>query len=318
MVTLSDIRQAHARISSLIHRTPVISSSTLAARVGAATVGLKCESLQKTGSFKVRGALNTLIQLGDDARRAGVVTVSAGNHAQALAWAAREAGVACTVVMPETASSTKVAASAGYGATVIQHGTSMDAFQRARELAEQRGMTFVHPFDSDTVIAGTGTVSVEILAQTEAPDVVIVPIGGGGLIAGMAIGIKALSPSTRVIGVEPTGAAVMRASLDAGRAMRLESVSSLADGLAAPMAGERNYEAVARFVDDVVLVTDDEIAEAMSFLLSRCKLLAEGAGAAATAALLSGRIPLRGGERVVAMLSGGNVDLERLKTVLSS
>jgi threonine dehydratase len=159
-------------------------------------------------------------------------------------------------------------------------------------------------------------VSVEIFEQTAAPDVVVIPVGGGGLIAGMAIGIKELSPTTRVIGVEPTGAAVMRASLDAGRAMRLESVSSLADGLAAPMAGERNYAAVARYVDDVVLVTDEEIGEAMSFLLSRCKLLAEGAGAAATAALLCGRIPLNGSERVVAMLSGGNVDMERLKAVL--
>ncbi len=316
MVTLSDIRQAHARIAPLIHRTPMFSSSTLAARAGAASVELKCESFQKTGSFKVRGALNTLSQLDDHARRLGVVTVSAGNHAQALAWAAREACVACTVVMPATASPTKVAASAGYGATVIQHGTSMDAFQRARELADRDGLTFVHPFDSDTIIAGTGTVSLEIFEQTAAPDVVVIPIGGGGLIAGMAIGIKALNPATRVIGVEPTSAAVMRASLDAGRAMRLESVSSLADGLSAPMAGERNYEAVARFVDDVVLVTDQEIAAAMSFLLSRCKLLAEGAGAATTAALLCGRVPLAKSERVVAMLSGGNVDMERLKGVL--
>lgn len=316
MVTLSDIRAAHARVAPLIHRTPVLTSSTLAKRVGARSYALKCESFQKTGSFKVRGALNTLSQLDADARARGVVTVSAGNHAQALAWAAQAAGVACTVVMPATASATKVAASAGYGATVIQHGTSMDAFQRARELAERDGMTFVHPFDSDTVIAGTGTVSVEIFEQTETPDVVVIPIGGGGLIAGMAIAIKDLHPATRVIGVEPTGAAVMRLSLDAGRAMRLESVASLADGLAAPMAGERNYEAVSRCVDDVVLVSDDEIAEAMAVLLSRCKLLAEGAGAAATAALLCGRIPLSGNERVVAMLSGGNVDLERLKSVL--
>lgn len=316
MITLLDIRDAHARIAARIHRTPVLSSSTLAARMGARSFELKCESFQKTGSFKVRGALNTLSQLGDDARRRGVVTVSAGNHAQALAWAAREAGVACTVVMPATASATKVAASIGYGATVIQHGTSMDAFQRARELADSDGMTFVHPFDSDTVIAGTGTVSVEIFEQTEPPDVIVIPVGGGGLIAGMAIGIKALRPATRVIGVEPTGAAVMRASLDARRAMRMESVASLADGLAAPMAGERNYEAVVRWVDDVVLVTDEEIAETMSVLLSRCKLLAEGAGAAATAALLFGRIPLTGTERVVAMLSGGNVDMARLKGLL--
>ena len=316
MITLSDIRSAYGRIAPAIHRTPVFSSATLAARAGVSSVELKCESLQKTGSFKVRGALNALSQLDAAARARGVVTVSAGNHAAALAWASRAAGVACTVVMPATASPTKVAASAGYGATVIQHGTSMDAFARARELAERDGMTFVHPFDADAIIAGTGTVSLEIFEQTAAPDVVVIPIGGGGLIAGMAIGIKELSPSTKVIGVEPTGAAAMRASLDAGHAMRLASVQSLADGLAAPMAGERNYAAVARYVDDVVLVSDDEIAEAMSVLLSRCKLLAEGAGAAATAALLCGRVPVRATDRVVVMLSGGNVDVERLKAVL--
>ena len=318
MITLQDIRLAQTRIAGRLHRTPVFGSSTLAGRAGAARFDLKCENFQKTGSFKVRGVLNRLSQLSDNARARGVVTVSAGNHAQALAWGARAAGVRCTVVMPANASQTKVDASIGYGATVIQHGTSMDAFQRARDLADTDGFTFVHPFDDDHIIAGTGTVALEILEQTGAPDVIVIPIGGGGLISGMAIGIKESNPATRVIGVEPVGAAVMRQSLDAGHAMRMDAPASIADGLAAPMAGERNFAAVQRYVDDIVLVSDDEIAEAMKLLLSRCKVLAEGAGAAATAALISGKIPMRGTEHVVAMVSGGNVDLARLSQLLET
>ena len=318
MVTLGDIKDAQARIAGRLHRTPITGSSFLASRAGAARFELKCESFQKTGSFKVRGVLNRLSQLTEDERARGVVTVSAGNHAQALAWGARDAGVRCTVVMPAMASRTKVDASKGYGAHVIQHGTSMDAFQRARELADSEGFTFVHPFDDDRTIAGTGTVSLEIFEQTDAPDVMVIPVGGGGLISGMAIGAKEINPATRVIGVEPTGAAVMRQSLDAGRALRMEGPASIADGLAAPMAGERNFEAVQRYVDDVVLVTDAEIAEAMGLLLSRCKLLAEGAGAAATAALITGKIPLKGTEHVVAMLSGGNVDIRQLNQLMEA
>ena len=312
MVTLKEIREAHGRIAGSVHRTPLFGSSTLATRAGVAKLELKCESFQKTGSFKARGALNKLSQLAPDEHARGVVTVSAGNHAQALAWAAREAGVRCTVVMPATASATKVAASIGYGANVIQHGTSMDAFQKARDLAASEGFTFIHPFDDDHIIAGTGTVGVELLEQTSTPDIVLVPIGGGGLIAGVAIAIKESSPSTRVIGVEPEAATVMRQSLDAGRALRVMPEPTIADGLAAPMAGERNFEAVRRYVDDIVLVSEAEIREAMVLLLTRCKLLAEGAGAATTAALISGKISLRGNEHVVAILSGGNVDLSRL------
>ena len=312
MITLPDIRDAQARIAGRLHRTPVLRSSLLAARAGVARFELKCESFQKTGSFKVRGVLNRLSQLPHDERARGVVTVSAGNHAQALAWGAQVAGIRCTVVMPANASQSKVDASRGYGATVIQLGTSMDAFRKAQELAASEGFTFVHPFDDDRTIAGTGTVALEIFAQTDVPDLIVIPVGGGGLISGMAIAIKESHPATRVIGVEPTGAAVMRLSLDAGRALHMDAPSSIADGLAAPMAGERNFAAVQRYVDDVVLVSDAEIAEAMGLLLTRCKLLAEGAGAAATAALISGKIPTNGAEHVVAMLSGGNVDLARL------
>ena len=316
MVTVDDIRDARARIGDRVHRTPIMRSTTLASRSGVARFELKCESFQATGSFKVRGVLNRLAQLDAAARTRGVVTVSAGNHAQALAWAARNADMPCTVVMPANASLSKVEASRGYGATVIQLGTSMDAFRRAHELADTEGFTFVHPFDDDRTIAGTGTVALEIFEQTEAPDMIVVPVGGGGLISGMAIAVKALSPATRVIGVEPEGASIMRQSLDAGRALRMDAPHSIADGLTAPMAGERNFAAIQRYVDDVVLVSDSEIAAAMSLLLTRCKLVAEGAGAAATAALLSGKILLKGTEHVVAVLSGGNVDVATLRDVL--
>ncbi|HWC45890.1 MAG TPA: threonine/serine dehydratase [Casimicrobiaceae bacterium] len=312
---LADIRAAHARVAPRIHRTPLLSATRLGARAGV-TLFHKCESLQKTGSFKVRGALNNVSQLDAAARRRGVITVSAGNHAQALAWAARDAAVRCTVVMPTTASQMKVEASRGYGADVVLHGASgIEAFAHAHELAKERDLTFVHPFDDSAVIAGQGTVGLEILEQLQDVDDVIVPIGGGGLIAGVATAIKESRPSVRVFGVEPTGAAVMRKSLDAGRPVRLESMKTIADGLAAPMAGDVTYPIVKHYVDDVVLVTDDEIMQAMREILFSAKLLAEGGGAAATAAILSGKLKLDG-RRVVAVLSGGNVDPTRVQEVL--
>ena len=315
MIDLADIHAARARIASRVHRTPLLSASRLGAAAGA-ILTLKCESLQKTGSFKVRGALNRLIRLDAATRARGVITVSAGNHAQALAWAARDEGVRCTVVMPTVASQSKVAASRGYGADVVLHGASgVEAFARAHELAAERNLVFVHPFDDADIQAGQGTVGLEILEQAPDVEAVIVPIGGGGLIAGIAVAIKAQRPDVRVYGVEPTGAAVMRQSLDAGRPVRLDSMKTIADGLAAPMAGEHTYPVVARYVDDVVLVSDEEIAGAMRELLLSAKLLAEGGGAAATAAVLARKLPIEG-RRVVSVVSGGNVDPERVKQVL--
>lgn len=313
---LADIRAAHARVAPRIHRTPLLSATRLGARAGV-TLFHKCESLQKTGSFKVRGALNNVSQLDAAARKRGVVTVSAGNHAQALAWAARDAGVRCTVVMPTTASRMKVDASRGYGAEVVLHGASgIEAFAHAHALAKERDLTFVHPFDEPAVIAGQGTVGLEILEQLESVDDVIVPIGGGGLIAGVATAIKESRPQVRVYGVEPTGAAVMRQSLDAGHPVRLESMKTIADGLAAPMAGDVTYPIVKHYVDEVVLVSDEEIMEAMREILFSAKLLAEGGGAAATAAILSGKLKLEG-RRVVAVLSGANVDASRITEALA-
>ena len=310
MITLDEIRAAESRVSDRVHRTPLQQSATIAGMIGAARVSLKCENLQKTGSFKVRGVLNKLSQLTETERSRGVIGFSAGNHAQALAWCARAAGVRCVVVMPATAPQSKVDASRGYGAQVEQVATSAELLARTHELAALEGLTLVHPFDDHAVIAGAGTVAMEILSQTERIDIVVVPVGGGGLLSGVAVAMRALSPHTRIIGVEPTGACGMRQSLDAGRALHIQGPRSIADGLAAPMAGEHTFEIVRQHVDDVVLVSDDEIAAAMTLLLARCKLLTEGAGAAATAALVAGKIPIRPTDHVAVILSGGNVDLK--------
>ena len=316
MFDLAAIQNAAVCIGDRVHRTPLMPSTQLGARLGV-TLFHKCENFQKTGSFKARGALNAVSRLGDAERERGVVTVSAGNHAQALAWAARAAGVPCTVVMPAAASPTKVAASRGYGAEVVLYGASgMEAFAHAHQLERDRNLTFIHPFDDELIAAGQGTAGLELVRQADLVDVVVVPIGGGGLIAGIAVAVKRLAPNARVYGVEPQGAATMRMSLDEGHPVRAETVNTIADGLAAPMAGQLNYEIVRRFVDDVVVISDDAIVHGLREMLTFTKLVVEPAGAAATAALLAGAIPLSRGERVVSVASGGNVDLEKLGSLL--
>jgi threonine dehydratase len=318
MLDLAAVRDARVRIANRIHLTPTFTSRRLGDRAGV-RLFLKCESLQKTGSFKVRGALNKLASLSDDERARGVITVSAGNHAQAMAWAAQSAGVHAVVVMPKTASPTKVEASRGYGAEVVLHGASgNESFPHAHELARERGLTFVHPFDDERICAGAGTTGLELLEQVADLDVVVVPIGGGGLISGIAVAIKESNPKIRVYGVEPTGAASTRLSLDSGRAMRLTSLNTIADGLAAPMTGELNYEIVKRYVDDVIVIDDDVIAEGLRQLLLSAKLLAEPAGAAAVGALLAKAVPVRQSERVAAIVSGGNVDAAKLAKIVTS
>lgn len=314
---------ARRRIRERIHHTPVF-SATLLGRRADAELHLKAENLQKTGSFKVRGVLNKLLQMParppNESEQAagspGVVTVSAGNHAQALAWGARAAGIPCTVVMPEGAPRSKVEASRGYGAEVILHGTVFDAFERALALAEEEGLEFVHPFDDPEIVAGQGTVGLEILEDAHDPEAVVVPVGGGGLLAGIAAAVKLSRPEVAVYGVEPSGAAVMRASLDAGEPVELESVDTIADGLASPMAGDLTYRLVERYVDDVVVIEDEAIERALCQALRWTKLLTEPAGAAGVAAVLERQIPEAAGARIVAVLSGGNVDLSRLAEII--
>lgn len=316
MVTLQDIRAAREVIGGRLHRTPTLSATTLGAMAGVDLL-VKAELLQRTGSFKPRGVLTKLARLTPEERARGVIGISAGNHAQALAYGAAREGIACTVVMPQTAVESKVAATRGYGAEVVLHGaTTIEAFAEYDRLLEQRGLVPVHPFDDPAVIAGQGTVGLEMLEDAPDLDTVVVPIGGGGLISGIAIAVKEQRPGVRVIGVEPEGAPSLTRALAAGQPEPLTSVSTIADGLAAPFAGPNTLDTVRRYVDDVVLVSDDEIAAALRLVLERTKLQVEPAGAAGVAALLARRGGVPEGARVVAVLSGGNVDRARLKELL--
>ncbi|MCI0435615.1 MAG: pyridoxal-phosphate dependent enzyme [Gemmatimonadetes bacterium] len=315
MVTIAEIRDARAHLDGRVHRTPLLACSSLTKRLGV-RFAIKAELFQKTGSFKVRGVLNRIRQLDDEQRARGLISISAGNHAQALAWAASAAGVSATIVMPAHASPAKVAASRGYGADIVLHGDVHAAFAKMDELIAEHGYTLVHPFDDEGIIAGHGTMGIEIVEDLPDVDDVIVPVGGGALLAGIATAVRALRPEARVWGVEPEGAAGMRAALDAGRVVRLEHVHSVADGLAPPMAGERPLEHVRAHVHDVVTVRDADIIEATKLMMTRAKLYVEPSGAAGLAALLSGRIRPAAESRVVVVASGGNLDLDRLKEMI--
>ena len=253
--------------------------------------------------------------MSDEERRRGLITLSAGNHAQAVAWAAREYGVPATVVMPSRATQAKVDATRGYGGAVLQ--TDGDLLATALELQRERDLTLVHPFDCPFVIAGQGTLGLEVVEQVPDVETVVVGVGGGGLIAGVAAAVKATRPNARVIGVEPVGAAGMTESLRRGEPVRLDRLDTIADGLAAPFAGRLNYLHVRELVDDMVLVTDDEIIAAIPVLMERCKVMPEPAGAAAVAALLAGKVTLASGSTTVAVVSGGNIDRLRLRQLLA-
>jgi threonine dehydratase len=313
LVTLSDIAVARDVIAGRLHRTPVTRSAWLSDRVGA-RVTLKLELFQRTGSFKPRGVLNTLATLAPDERARGVISLSAGNHAQAVAWGASAMGVRSTIVMPATAVRTKVDATRGYGGEVVQ--TDGDLLATTQQLQRERDLVLVHPFDDPRIIAGAGTVGLEIAEDVPDVDTVVVGCGGGGLISGVAAAVRAVRPGARVIGVEPAGANAMTLSLAKGEPVRLASISTIADGLAAPFAGAHTLAHVRSLVERVVEVSDAEIVAAMRALMERCKIVPEPAGSAATAALLSGRIDVRAGEQVVVIVSGGNVDLDRLKQLL--
>ena len=314
-VSLADVLAARERIAPLLHRTPLLGSATLG-RLTGTILGLKAENLQRTGSFKPRGALNAVLQLSAEQRARGIVTLSAGNHGQGLAFAAGLVGVRCVVFMPETAVPTKVEAIRGYGAETRFAPSMETLFAAMEEYRAAHGLHFVHPYADPAVIAGQGTVGLEILEDAPDVEAIVVCVGGGGLLAGISLAVKAQRPEVRMIGVEPEGAAVVARSLAAGRPLTLDKIDTLADGLAAPFAAPLTQAIIVRHTDDVVLVTDDEIVNALRLILERTKLLVEPAGAAAVAALLTGKAGLAHGTRVVATLSGGNVDRERLKRLL--
>jgi threonine dehydratase len=314
--SLPRLEIARKRIVGSVHRTPLVHSRTLSERVGA-EVWLKCENLQKTGAFKVRGALNRLLTLSDEERARGVATISAGNHAQAVAWAASAVGVQSVVVMPEKASPTKVRASQEYGAEVILHGDASAAFKRVLAVSEERGLTFVHPFDDEEVVAGHASCGLEILEDSAGVGTVVIPVGGGGLSSAISVALAASGSDAAIWGVEPKGASGMHDSLAAGEAIHLDHVDTVADGLAAPMAGVLNHAILAEYAEGVVLVDDQAIIDALALILERTKLLVEPSGAAGLAALLSGKIQVDPDRPVVVVLSGGNADLEQLGSLLS-
>jgi threonine dehydratase len=309
---VDDVRAARERIGHRARRTPLLAAGELSRRVGARTV-LKAENLQFTGSFKVRGAFNRLLQLSDAERAAGVVAASAGNHAQGLAFAARELGIRATAVMPEGAPLSKVAAVKQYGGEVIlNEGTYDDAKHAADELARSEGKTIVHAFDHPQVVAGQGTVGLEIAEDLPSVRLVVVPLGGGGLATGVAMAVKSLIPEARVVGVQAEACAPYIDSLAAHRPIGARSANTICDGIAVKQPGELTLPLVERWIDEVVTVSDDEAAEAMVLLLERSKLVVEGAGAVAVAALMHGKVePPTDGE-VGAVLSGGNVDASLL------
>ena len=318
MLELSHLRAAQERIAGKVHRTPLLSAASLGRRVGV-RLFLKCESLQKTGSFKARGALNKILSLSAAERSKGIVTVSAGNHAQAVAWAARLVAAPCVVVMPSDAPRSKIDAVRGYGAEIVFHDDRGTLFVKLAEVRDARGLTFVHPFDDPVVLAGAGTAGLEIVEDLPEVDLVIVPVGGGGLLGGVATAVKSLWPAARVVAVELAAGPGMAPALAAGKPVPVSRpVGTLADGMTPPFVGALPLAIVQRLGVELATVTEDEIGGAMLDLASRAKLVVEGSGAAATAGLLSGRITVRPGSCVVALVSGGNVDPERLGAVLSS
>lgn len=314
-VRLSDILKAQRVIADHVHRTPLISSTNLGQQIGV-KLQFKAEIFQRTGSFKPRGALNKLYHLTMEEKEQGVITISAGNHAQGLAYAASLMGIDATVVMPQAAVKSKIKATKSYGAEVILHQTSKDLMAKCRELQQERDLTLVHPFDDPFIIAGQGTIGLEILEDVATTDVVVVPVGGGGLISGIATAIKSKNPMVKVIGVEPVGASAMAQSLMQDRVVSLNKIDTIADGLAAPFAGEYTLAHVKKYVDDLVLVSDEEIIAALRLILERCKILTEPAGAAGFAALLFEKVVIPKGAQVVCVLSGGNIDRSYLKEIL--
>ena len=311
-LTLKDFELARARIAPHIKRTPLLTTRQLSELTGH-DVRMKAELFQTVGSYKIRGPLNKFAQMPDEQKRRGVVCSSAGNHAQGVALAARIYGIRAVVCMATNATPAKIAATKAYGAEVVLHGMIWDeANEKAKELVRDEGLTYVHPFDDEQLIAGQGTLGLEIVQDWPEVDAVVVPIGGGGLIAGLSMAVKSFNPKIRVIGVESSDGPAMKASVDAGSLQTIDC-RTVIDGLRVRRAGELNFSVVQRFVDDIVTLPDSEIFDAMLWVMERCKLVVEGAAAAPVAAMLHGLVKLPAGSRVAVVLSGGNLNLDPLR-----
>lgn len=315
-LTIEEIQRARERIRDSVFYSPCAFSESLSRMTGC-QLFLKLENLQMTGSFKDRGSLNKILQLSERERANGVITASAGNHAQGVAHAARLVNTRATIVMPETTPLSKIRGTRELGAEIVLYGGSYDeAFDKARALQRERGSTLIHAFDDPDIIAGQGTIGLELLEQVPEMDLVVAPIGGGGLLAGIATAVKSVRPNVEIVGVEAERIPAMQTSIRAGRVVPVRSANTLADGIAVARVGTRTLKILRRHLSDVVTVTEEEIAYAVMTLLEREKTLAEGAGAVGFAALYNGRIPSSGGKRVVVVVSGGNIDMTVLSKIL--
>ena len=313
MLTLDKVYKASHVLKEVIRTTDLIRAPKINPDC---EVYLKTENLQVTGSFKVRGAYFRISQLTEEERAKGVIACSAGNHAQGVALAATKAGIKSLICLPDSAPISKVEATKGYGADVcLVPGVYDDAYQKALELRDEKGYTFIHPFNDDDVIAGQGTIGLELMEQLPDMDAVVVPVGGGGLISGVAFAIKSLNPNIKVYGVQAAGAPSMVNSLHDGKIERLDKVATLADGIAVKEPGSNTFEICSKYVDDVVTVTEDEISCAILSLIEQQKLIAEGAGAVSVAAVMFNKIPVKG-KKVVCLVSGGNIDVTILNKVI--
>ena len=317
-VTLKDIKNARETIEDIVRKTDLIESMKMSDIVNA-NVFYKCENLQKTGSFKVRGACNKIAKLTDEEKKRGVIASSAGNHAQGVALGAKMSGIEATIVMPATAPKAKVEATKGYGAKVVLHGEVYDdAYAKAVEIQKETGATFLHPFDDEDVIAGQGTMALEIFEQLDNKvDTILCPIGGGGIISGVAVVAKSLNPNVKVIGVQTANIPSMYESKKNGCVTTAFNDVSIADGISVKTPGNLTFEIVNELVDEIIVVTEDEIKEAMIFLMENQKLVAEGSGAVTTAGLLSKKYIPKANENVVCIISGGNVDMKKVNEILN-
>jgi threonine dehydratase len=315
LLTIQAIRDAHDRISDSIYRSPLVRSETFSQLTGS-SIYFKLDHLQMTGAFKERGALNKILLLSDDERRRGVIAASAGNHAQAVAYHAAKRKLSAEICMPLTTPITKVSATRGYGAEVVLVGANYDeACQEAMRRCQERNLTFIHPFDDEAVIAGQGTIGLEMLEVNPDLDAVVIPVGGGGLIAGVACAVKETNPQIKVIGVQTSKLASMKAALEERKLVTLPPNKTIADGIAVRRAGEITFPLAQKYVDDIVTVDDEEIANAILVLLEKEKTLTEGAGAVAAAAVLNKKVPLRG-KTIGVLISGGNIDVTLLSRII--
>jgi threonine dehydratase len=312
-VTTQEFRDARARMGAHVHHTPLLSSRTLSERTGF-DVRLKAELFQRTGSYKIRGPLNKFAQLSDEQKRCGVICSSAGNHAQGVALAARIHGIKAVVCMAANATPSKIEATRAYGAEVVLHGSIWDeANERARELVASKGYTYIHPFDDRQLMTGQGTVGLEIAEDWPDVDVAVVPIGGGGLISGVAMALKAHNPNVRIVGVESSDGPAMKRSVEAGHVVTLDRIDTIIDGLRVKRVGDHTFEVVRDFVDEIVTLPDTDIFDAVVWTMHYAKLVPEGAAASTVGALLHGLVKAPAGSKVVCVLSGGNVNLDQLR-----